>query len=130
MANDRRISNPARVQPSTPRLNVASNDANTLFANLTGGYSGSADIRGFNNADQILQREQLKSGEDYERLENAVLLSPNEYTLNPQLGYISLNRTLNPQDVLAVSYRYTYNGQVYQVGELSTDGIDGQNACF
>lgn len=130
LANDRRISNPARVQPSTPRLNVASNDANTLFANLTGGYSGSADIRGFNNADQILQREQLKSGEDYERLENAVLLSPNEYTLNPQLGYISLNRTLNPQDVLAVSYRYTYNGQVYQVGELSTDGIDGQNALF
>jgi len=130
LANDRRINNTARVQPSTPRINIASNGANNLFENLTGGFPGSEDIRGFNNADQILQGELLKSGDDYERLENAVLLSPNEYTLNPQLGYISLNRTLNPQDVLAVSYRYTYNGQVYQVGELSTDGIDGQNALF
>ena len=130
LANDRRISNNQVVQLANPRVGRTSNTANNLYDNLTGGYADFQDIRGFNNADQILQQNRLRSGDDYERLENAVLLSPNEYTLNPELGYISLNRTLNPQDVLAVSYRYTYNGQVYQVGELSTDGVDGQNALF
>lgn len=49
------------------------------------------------------------------------LLSPTEYTFQPQLGYILLNQQLNPDQVLAVAYQYTYNGQVYQVGEFSTD---------
>lgn len=128
LGNDRRINNPSIVQVASG--NITDNAANDLYANLTGGYPGSERIRQFNSADEALQEQLLKSGDDYERLENAVLLSPNEYTLNPQLGYISLNRTLNPQDVLAVSYRYTYNGQVYQVGDLSTDGIDGQDALF
>lgn len=44
-----------------------------------------------------------------------------EFTFNPQLGYISLNTQLNPDDILAVAYRYTYNGQVFQVGEFSED---------
>lgn len=44
-----------------------------------------------------------------------------EYILHPQLGYISLNYPLNNDEVLAVSYRYTYNGTEYQVGEFSTD---------
>lgn len=113
-----------------PGRNYVDNSSNDLYANLTGGYADADQIRSFNNSDAILQREGLASGSDYERLENAVLLSPNEYTLNPELGYISLNRTLNPQDVLAVSFRYTYNGQVYQVGDLSTDGIDGQDALY
>jgi cell surface protein SprA len=130
LANDRRISNPQRVQLTTPIVGRAANEANNLYANLATDYSGASRIRGFNEADEVLQGEQLRSGEDYERLENAVLLSANEYTLNPELGYISLNRTLNPQDVLAVSYRYTYNGKVYQVGDLSTDGIDGQDALY
>ena len=46
-------------------------------------------------------------------------LNPSEYTLEPNLGYISLNTTLQPNQVLAVAYKYNYNGQVYQVGELS-----------
>jgi cell surface protein SprA len=129
LGNDRRISNQREVQ-RVAGANVADNDANNLYANLTGGYNQSQDIRNFNNADEVLQNEGLVSGKDYERLENAVLLNPNEYVLNAELGYISLNRTLNPQDVLAVAYRYTYNGQVYQVGDLSTDGIDGQQALY
>lgn len=48
-------------------------------------------------------------------------LNTSEYSFNPQLGYISLNTQLNPEDVLAVAYRYTYNGKVYQVGEFSED---------
>lgn len=48
-------------------------------------------------------------------------LNTSEYTFNPQLGYISLNTQLNPDDVLAVAFRYTYNGRVFQVGEFSED---------
>ncbi len=52
---------------------------------------------------------------------NARKLNSSEFTFNPQLGYISLNTQVNPTDILAVAYRYTYNGKVYQVGEFSED---------
>jgi cell surface protein SprA len=48
-------------------------------------------------------------------------LNPSEYSFHPQLGYISLNTQLNPDDILAVAFRYTYNGRVYQVGEFAED---------
>ncbi|MAY84984.1 MAG: cell surface protein SprA [Flavobacteriales bacterium] len=129
LGTDRRIYNPGVVMKN-PVENVAFNGANNLYKNLDSDYPNAQNIRNFNDADAVLQAQGLESGSDYERLENAILLSPNEYTLNPELGYISLNRTLNPQDVLAVAYRYTYNGKVYQVGDLSTDGIDGQQALY
>ncbi|MBL4709355.1 MAG: cell surface protein SprA, partial [Flavobacteriales bacterium] len=129
LGNDRRIDNDSIVQ-KIGNASVADNASNNLYSNLVQGFGSPELIRGFNEADRILQEEGLQSGKDYERLENAVLLRPNDYTLNTKLGYISLNRTLNPQDVLAVSFRYTYNGRVYQVGNLSTDGIDGQQALF
>ncbi len=48
-------------------------------------------------------------------------LSPGDYTFHPQLGYIMLNQQLQPDEVLAVAYQYTYNGKVYQVGEFAGD---------
>ena len=48
-------------------------------------------------------------------------LDPSEYYFNPQVGFLSLNQQLQPDDVLAVAYQYTYNGKVYQVGEFSQD---------
>jgi cell surface protein SprA len=48
-------------------------------------------------------------------------LNPNEYTLNSQLGYISINSSLQPNDILAVSFQYVYKGQLYQVGDLTRD---------
>lgn len=48
-------------------------------------------------------------------------LNESEFTFHPQLGFVSLNSNVNPDDVIAVSYRYTYNGKTYQVGEFSTD---------
>lgn len=50
-------------------------------------------------------------------------LNANEYILQPQLGYISLNQKLNDNQLLAVSYSYTVNGsnQVYKVGEFSEE---------
>ncbi len=64
----------------------------------------------------------MEGGADFEKIESARLLTGSEYTLNAALGYISLKSALNQDEVLAVAYEYTYNGQVFQVGEFSTDG--------
>ncbi|WP_299551919.1 cell surface protein SprA [Seonamhaeicola sp.] len=66
-------------------------------------------------------------GFDYAKLENARKLTPQEYDLNSQLGYISLNQRLNNDEVLAVAFQYTVGGQVYQVGEFANDGVDATN---
>ena len=66
----------------------------------------------------------VDDGTDYVVLESARRLQPNEYDINSQLGYISLNQRLNNDEVVAVAYQYTVNGQVFQVGEFSTDGVD------
>ncbi len=59
--------------------------------------------------------------DNYNKLTYARKLTEREYTLNPLLGYISLNNALNADEVLAVAYRYTVNGEEFQVGEFSTD---------
>ena len=56
----------------------------------------------------------IEGGSAYEKVESARLLSSSEYTLNSTLGYISVRSALNADEVLAVAYEYTYNGQVYQ----------------
>ncbi|WP_417856132.1 cell surface protein SprA [Xanthomarina gelatinilytica] len=67
----------------------------------------------------------VSEGSDYAKLENARKLQQGqEYTLNSQLGYISLNQRLNNDEVLAVAFQYTVGGQVYQVGEFANDGLD------
>jgi cell surface protein SprA len=67
--------------------------------------------------------DDVDEGTDYVKLENARQLQPNEYTLYPQLGYISLNQRLTNDEILAVAFQYTVNGRVYQVGEFANDGI-------
>lgn len=67
---------------------------------------------------------------DFIVLENARLLKENEYTLHPKLGYLSLNQLLTPDQVIIVSFQYTYNGNTYQVGEFSTDGIEAPKNLY
>ncbi|MGB5418658.1 cell surface protein SprA [Algibacter sp.] len=68
---------------------------------------------------------QVNEGGDYAKLENArKLISGQEYTLNTELGYISLSQRLNNDEVLAVAFQYTVGGKVYQVGEFANDGLD------
>jgi cell surface protein SprA len=66
----------------------------------------------------------VSEGQDYSKLENARKLTPNEYTYNAQLGYISLQQRLANDEILAVAYQYTIGDQVYQVGEFGSDGVD------
>ncbi len=100
---------------------VTYNDANNLYAQLISTYSAVRDIRRANTVfpGAIVQ------GQDYEKIENARLLSPSEYTYQPQLGYLSLRSALQADEVLAVAFEFTYNGQAYQVGEFSSDITDG-----
>ncbi len=57
-------------------------------------------------------------------------MESSEYTLNNTLGYISLKQALTGDEILAVAYEYTFNGQTYQVGEFSTDGIESPKTLF
>ena len=66
----------------------------------------------------------VSEGVDYSILENARKLGPNEYSLNEKLGYISLNQSLNNDEILGVAFQYTVGGQVFQVGEFANDGIE------
>ncbi len=67
----------------------------------------------------------VNEGFDYANLENArKLIQGQEYNLNSDLGYISLNQRLNNDEVLAVAFQFTVGGQVYQVGEFANDGVD------
>ncbi|MFN5335403.1 MAG: cell surface protein SprA, partial [Bacteroidota bacterium] len=58
--------------------------------------------------------------QDFERT-FARKLRPEEYYFNPQIGFISLNTILQPDEVLGVAYQYSVNGKIYQVGEFSND---------
>ena len=74
---------------------------------------------------------------DFEKVK-ARKLNSNEYTFHPELGFISVNVNLRPNQVLGVAYEYNYAGkdQVYKVGELADDnsanGADStdQNVLF
>ena len=87
-------------------------------------------VRDITQSNAQLDAMDLVGGEDYEKLESARLLSSSEYSLNSALGYVSLKSTLQPDQVLAVAFEYTYRGQTYQVGEFSTDVKDNTQALL
>ncbi|ALD19945.1 gliding motility-like protein [Hymenobacter sp. DG25A] len=95
--------------PRTPAANDANKEFQTVIA---GGQSARSNL----TTDTFLNSLGLSKSVDYEHV-RARRLDPREYTFNAQLGYLSLNTSLLPEQVLAVSYEYTYNGRVYQVGE-------------
>ncbi len=113
-----------------PNANQPINTSNNLYGNITGGYPGSNLIRSFVDASGELENIGYENGIDFEKYEDARLLNPSEYKIHPQLGYISLNSSVQSDQILAVAFQYTYDGEVYQVGEFSTDGIAGQDALY
>ena len=110
--------NPAQVQGK----NIPSNEANNLFSLL----DQNSGIRDITTVENTLFNFGLSQGTGYSTLQNARKLDENEFTLNPQLGFISLNRKLSDGEVLAVAYEYTVIGsseKSFKVGEFSNDGI-------
>ncbi|MBL4716707.1 MAG: cell surface protein SprA, partial [Bacteroidia bacterium] len=63
----------------------------------------------------------FSAGLDFVKLENARKLKEREFKFHPKLGYISLNFALNSDEVLAVAYEFTANGNPYKVGEFAAD---------
>jgi cell surface protein SprA len=117
--------------PVTNGGNIPTNESNNL-SNLLTSNSG---IRGVSSVNTTLQEYNMEEGLDYSVLENARKLTPNEFKINNQLGFISLNRRLNDGEVLAVAYEYTVAGGItgvtknsFKVGEFSNDGIQSPNA--
>jgi len=107
------------------------NRSNNLLQQL----SDTVQLRNINAVTGYLATHPLNlvSGRDFEKVENARKLNPNEFTFNSKLGFISLNYQLNPDQVLAVAYQYTLVGQddrVFQVGEFSDQGINSPKALM
>lgn len=109
------------VSPGTMTGPYADNDQNSLNpSDLVGTYPG---VRFIDQATADLENAGFEQAVDFEKMENARLLSSSDYTFDPKLGFISLNQQLNTDEVLAVAFQYTLNGETYQVGEFSTDGV-------
>lgn len=112
------------------------NNKNNLYHFLADTQVGVLKTRDYNKVIQDLSpytwvknsqtTQVFNPGREFEVLTRARRLNPQtDYTLNNRLGYISLNTSLNYDEVLAVAFQYTYNGQVYQVGEFSDQFATG-----
>lgn len=109
---------------------VPSNQSNNLLETIKTEYPGARNINTITQALQPLADFGITGGRDYEKVESARLLGESEYTLNSSLGYISVKSALNSDEVLAVAYEYTWQGQVYRVGEFSSDITGNDQALF
>jgi len=99
-----------------------------------------AQLRNINTITQYMSGDPLNiglnnymiAGEDYVKLENARILKQSEYKVNSRLGFISLNTTLNSDQVLAVAVQYTVIGydSVFQIGEFSDQGTNSPKSLI
>ena len=89
-------------------------------------------VRNINNVNSYMEGLGFTGGTDYEKLQSARLLNSNEYTFNSQLGFITLSQPLANDQILAVAFQYQVIGDttVYQVGELTTDGVNDPNTLI
>ncbi|MEO9483946.1 MAG: cell surface protein SprA [Ekhidna sp.] len=101
-----------------PLGSPASNVANDLFSQLTQ-YD-------YESAEDYLKATfpSFEKSKDYLKIAQARKLDETEYTISEAFGYLSLKRKLADDEVLAVSYKYSFNGVPYQVGEMEWDYIN------
>ncbi len=112
------------INPSRKKNSPTDNSINNLYSTV----SGISSVRTFSTISSAMKRVNskysgsysLSEGKDYVKVENARLLSSSEYTINEDLGYISLSSALRNSEVLAVAYTYSYKGKTKSVGELSS----------
>jgi cell surface protein SprA len=110
------INNP-NLQPIVPLQNgLPDNNVNGLYANITNDPSS----RNPSFITTKLNSLGLRPVQDFEKT-FARKLNATDFYFNPQVGFLSLNQPLQPDEVLGVAYQYSYNGKIYQVGEFSQD---------
>lgn len=98
-----------------------SNQSNDLYQKII----SNPNSRELDEINNILQASggqfQMQDIRDF-RKTSARKLSPDEYTYDPQLGFMSLNFALRANEVLGVAFEYTTtNGGVFKVGEFAED---------
>ena len=119
-----RFTNPENTpQFQTPRYReicdgkpLPDNEANGLYQKLI----NNDEIREIDRSVSILQSSEFgfQQAKDFEKV-SARRLRNSEYTFHPELGFISVNINVQPDQVLAVAFQYSYNGRTFKVGELS-----------
>jgi len=101
------------------------NNSNNLMQQL---LQYETQVRNINTVSTLLEGPpfMFDAGIDFVKVENARKLNQNEYSYNSKLGFISLNSTLNSDQMLAVAYQYNVIGDstIYQVGDFSDEGIN------
>ena len=110
---------PYLVPPTINVLNTApnpSNNTNDLYTNIISQPGSRNPALIFNN----LISMGLLPVQDFEKT-FARKLDSTQYIYNSQAGFLSVSQPLQPDEVLAVAYQYTFNGRVFQVGEFSQD---------
>jgi len=112
-----------------PTLPNPANASNNLLSLIKTDYPEARRISTVTQTLAPLAAYGIEGGHDYEKVESARLLSESEYTLNSTLGYVSFKSQLNSDDVVGIAFEYTYRGQVYQVGEFSSD-ISSTDQCL
>jgi cell surface protein SprA len=122
------------ITESDPSSVLPHNEQNSLYNSMValGGGSGTSPTgtRSISSATSTITNGTPLVQSINFLVQNLRKLQPSEYTMNPRLGFISLNQQLNPEQVLAVAYQYTYQGQTYTVGEFSDGGISAPSALF
>lgn len=107
-----------------PDMNRSNNLVNLLLQYQT-------QVRDINTVSTLLEGPPFNydAGIDFVKVESARKLSQNEFSFNSKLGFLSLNTTLNSDQMLAVAYQYNVIGDttIYQVGEFSDEGINPPN---
>ncbi len=93
------------------------NSANNLYSDFT-----ALNVRASSEVTETLETAfDFVDGTDFVKVGTARQLEPDEFVINDRLGYITLLRKLQNDEMLAVSYEYTFDGGRYRVGELSED---------
>lgn len=105
---------PYRTAFSKSTPDVLDNNSNLIYSQVI----QSPGARGIGTVVSAMQGLGLKGRVDFEKT-FARKLNPTEFSYNAQLGFISLNTQLQPDDVVGVAFEYTNNGKVYQVGEFA-----------
>jgi cell surface protein SprA len=105
------------LQPYRPLPNgIPDNDVTALYRNIV----NDPNSRNSSTITSRLSAMGLRAVQDFEKT-FARQLRPEEFYFNPQVGFLSLNQPLQPDEVLAVAFQYSYNGKIYKVGEFSQD---------
>ena len=116
--------NPTNIGPANVNPIPGSQDPSNQANNLNDLLTLNGPIRKISSVGQAVAPYNMAQGRDYTILENAIkLVQGIDFTMNAQLGFITLKRRLAESDVLAIAYEYTDGTNVYKVGELTDDGV-------